>query len=62
MLDQHNIWTVINHDEDKMIFKVFNESVPFVFNQTGVYDVQVESFDKYGNLKTQVWEGLVKVQ
>jgi hypothetical protein len=61
MLDQHNVWTVRNHDPNQIVFKVFNESVPFVFNQTGIYDVQVESFDKYGNLKTQVWEGLIKV-
>ena len=62
MLDQHNIWTVKNHDPEQMIFRVFNESVPFIFNRNGTYDVQVESFDKYGNLKTQVWEGLIKVQ
>ncbi len=62
MLDQHNVWTVKNHDLNKITFKVFNDSVPFIFNQSGVYDVQAESFDKYGNLKTQIWEGLVKVQ
>jgi hypothetical protein len=62
MLDQHNVWTVKNHDPNQIIFKVFNDSVPFIFNQIGTYDVQVESFDKYGNLKTQIWEGLIKVQ
>jgi hypothetical protein len=62
MLDQHNIWTVKNHDTEQMIFKVFNDSVPFVFNQVGIYDIIVESIDKFGNLKTQKWEGLIKVQ
>jgi len=32
-----------------------------VFNEPGDYDIKVESYDKYGNLKTQVFEGLVKI-
>ena len=61
MLDQKNIWTVKEHNESNILFRVFNESVPFIFDQIGTYDIQVESYDKYGNLKTQVWEGLVTV-
>jgi hypothetical protein len=62
MLEQRNIWTVRNTDDKRMIFKVYNKVVPFIFNKAGVFDVQLEAYDKYGNIKSQVWEGLLTVQ
>ena len=62
MLEQKNIWTIKDHDQNKIIMRVFNDTVPFIFDINGVYDIQVESFDKYGNIKTQIYEGLIKVE
>ena len=31
-------------------------------NKEGIFDVTAEVFDKYGNLKSQTWEGLLNVQ
>ena len=61
MLDQKNIWTVIDHDTDDIIFRVHNKSVPYIFTDPGTFDVQVEAYDSYGNLKLQYFEGLITV-
>jgi hypothetical protein len=42
--------------------KVFNNTVPFIFNNPGSYDVIAESYDKYGNLKRQEFEGLILIK
>lgn len=62
MLNQKNIWTVKEHNSDKILFKVFNESIPFIFTIPGIYDVTVEAYDKYGNLKIQTFDGLIEVK
>jgi len=61
MLDQKNIWEIRNHNTNDLIMRVHNPIVPYIFNEAGDYDIKVESYDKYGNLKTQVFEGLVKI-
>jgi len=50
MLNQKNIWTVKWHDTNETFFRVFNKSVPFVFDPSGHYILEVESYDKHGNL------------
>ena len=61
MLGQKNIWTIIEHDSSTLIMEVWNETVSYIFDEVGEYDVQVESYDIYGNLKTQLFEGLIKI-
>jgi hypothetical protein len=60
MLDQKNIWTVTDED-DKTVLRVFNDTVLYVFNETGKYDVRVEAYDSWGNLRQQDFEGLINV-
>lgn len=62
MLDQKNIWTVKEKESDKILFRVHNKIVPFIFTEPGVWDVQLEAYDRYGNLKTQYYEGLIIVR
>ena len=61
MLNQKNIWEIRNHNTNDLIMRVYNPIVPYVFNEAGDYDIKVEAYDKYGNLKSQVFEGLVKI-
>jgi hypothetical protein len=62
MLNQKNIWTVTERDSGDILFRVHNKTVPYIFDEIGTYNVQVEAYDSYGNLKTQYWEGLIKVE
>jgi len=62
ILGQKNIWTVKEKTSDQILFRVFNKQVPFIFTDPGIWDVQVESYDKFGNLKTQYYEGLIIVK
>jgi len=62
MLDQKNIWTIREHDSDELIMEVFNDSLSYIFNEEGKYDVGVSSYDKFGNLKQQEFEGLIIVK
>jgi len=61
LLNQKNIWTVINHDSSLILFKVYNDIVPYIFDASGVYDVECVSYDSYGNAITKKYEGLIKV-
>jgi len=61
LLNQKNIWTVYYNLTDTILMKVYNESVPYVFDTSGYYDVKVESYDSYGNIITKMYEGLIKV-
>jgi len=61
MLNQKNIWTVKWKESDEILFRVHNKSVPYIFTEPGVFDVQVEAYDSYGNLKLQYFEGLIIV-
>ena len=62
MLEQRNIWTVRHNEDKRMVFKVYNKVVPFIFDRPGIFDVQLEAYDKYGNIKSQLWEGLLTVK
>lgn len=61
MLNQKNIWEIRKSDADELLLRVHNFVVPYIFNEVGEYDIQVESYDSYGNLKTQLFEGLIKI-
>ena len=61
LLNQKNVWTVRERNSDRLIFETHNYRVPYIFNETGVYDVNVESYDSYGNLKSRSFEGLITV-
>lgn len=50
MLNQKNIWTAINKDTSAIVFKVFNNDVPYIFNASDNYEIICESYDSYGNL------------
>jgi hypothetical protein len=62
MLDQKNIWTVIEKETREILFRVHNKIVPYIFQDSGIWDVQLEAYDRYGNLKTQYFEGLITVR
>lgn len=62
MLDQKNIWTVSEKESNDILFRVHNKSVPYIFTEPGVFDVTAEAYDKFGNLKTQTFEGLIIVK
>jgi hypothetical protein len=61
MLNQKNIWEIRESDTDDLLLRVHNFAVPYIFNEAKEYDVQVEAYDSYGNLKTQLFEGLIKI-
>lgn len=50
MLNQKNIWTAINKDTSTIVFKVFNNDVPYIFNASDNYEIFCESYDSFGNL------------
>ena len=62
LLEQRNIWTIRNNDDKSMLFTVYNKSVPFIFSKSGCYDIECKAYDKYGNIKSQIWEGLLTVK
>jgi hypothetical protein len=62
MVGQKNIWTVSERETGEILFRVHNKSVPYIFTDPGVWDVQLEAYDLYGNLKTQYFEGLIIVK
>ena len=61
LINQKNIWTVKDNLTKDVVFKVFNDSVPYIFNKDGYYDVLLESYDIYGNLSSKNYEGLLNV-
>jgi len=52
MLNQKNIWTATDNITKEIVFKVHNESVPFIFGVADNYDITVSSYDLYGNITT----------
>ena len=50
MLNQKNIWTIKDSDTQETLLKVHNESIPIVLNSVKNYDIEVTSYDLYGNL------------
>jgi len=64
MLNQKNIWSITRKDleyNEELVMKVFNKEVPFIYREEGEYNILVESYDKYGNLQTQEYEALIKI-
>jgi hypothetical protein len=61
MLNQKNIWTVSQRETGDILFRVYNKSVPYIFDEAGIFNVTVEAYDQFGNLKKQSWEGLITV-
>jgi hypothetical protein len=61
MLNQKNIWTIKNNLDKSILLKVYNEITPYIFDVSGYYDIMVETYDKYGNLSTKNYEGLIHV-
>ena len=61
MLNHKNIFTVKENISKDIVFRVHNQSVPFVFDTSGYYDVIAEAYDIYGNLSTKTYEGLINV-
>lgn len=61
LLNQKNIWQLIEHDSSTIVFKVFNDSVPYIFNEAGRYDVECTSYDSFGNAIYKKYEGLINV-
>jgi len=51
LLNQKNIWTVKENVTKDTLFRVHNESVPYIFDVNAAdYNILVESYDYYGNL------------
>jgi hypothetical protein len=61
MSDQRNIWTIRKTDTKEIVMKVYNSAVVYRFSDSGFYDVQIESYDSYGNLTSCTYEGLIKM-
>lgn len=59
--NQKNIWTVRYNTSKDILFRVHNKSVPYKFSEKGYYDVQLESYDSYGNISTINNEGLIHI-
>lgn len=50
MLNQKNIWTARYVNNNATYFRVFNQSVPILFQDSVNFNISVESYDSYGNL------------
>ncbi len=61
MVGQKNMWTIKENISKDIVFTVYNDKVPFVFEDLGYYDVEVSSYDIYGNMATNTYEGLIHV-
>jgi hypothetical protein len=51
MLNQKNIWTIRDADTGELVARVHNKDVPYIFGTDTNYDISVETYDYYGNLK-----------
>jgi len=62
LLDTNTIWTVRDRVDGKVLFRAYNRSVPFIYVDSGIWDVMIEVYDRYGNLKKNYTEGLITVR
>ena len=62
LLSQQNIWTITNHYTNEILLRVFNKQVPYIFQDPGTYDVLVEAYDYFGNLRSKFFPGLITVR
>ena len=61
MLNQKNIWTIRNIDNNELTMKVWNDNVIYTFNEVGQYNIKGEAYDSYGNLKSRIFDGMVNI-
>ncbi|NJO87882.1 MAG: hypothetical protein HC831_02165 [Chloroflexia bacterium] len=61
MLNQKNLWTITDHKSKDVLMRVFNDSIFYIFDEEGTYDIKAEAYDSFGNLGYQNFEGLIKV-
>jgi len=61
LTNQRNIWTITKHG-GPTVMKVWNDSVPFIWNNSGIYSITVESFDNRGNSAISIWDGFLNVK
>jgi len=59
--DQKNIWTVRYNESKDILFRAHNKDVPYQFSEKGYYDVEVESYDSFGNITSINCEGLINI-
>lgn len=61
LLNGRNIWSMFRNKDKSLIFRINNKSFPYIFRDSGVFDIQIESYDSFGNIKTKYFEGLITV-
>ncbi len=62
IMNQKNIWTITKFENNELLMRVFNNSIFYIFDEIGTYNITAESYDYYGNLKTKTFEGLIRVE
>jgi hypothetical protein len=61
LLNQKNIWTIRYNNTKYIMMKIYNNIVAYIFNERGTYDIEVESYDAFGNIARKTYEGLINV-
>jgi len=61
MLNHRNVWTIRNTNDNQLVMKVWNNQLVYVFDEIGTYNVKGEAYDSYGNLRGELFEGMVTV-
>lgn len=61
--EQNNIWTIYNNNHNKhdLLYKVLNKALFLSIEKEGIYDINLITYDKYGNLVKQTKNGLIKL-
>lgn len=62
ILNQKTIWTINNTVTQAPFLRVFNDSLPYVFQDEGIYSVLAETYDTNGNLSFYNYPGLITVK
>ena len=61
LLNHKNIWNFNYTNKDKKLLTVYNKQVPYIFNDKGLIDINVQSYDSYGNLIEENEEGFINL-
>lgn len=59
--NQKNIWTVRKSTDKSLVMRVYNDALMYKFSNRGYYDVQIESYDSYGNVTSSNYEGIINI-